>query len=289
MTYNKPTNLPTNKVAGIIESIDSMRPLPMSVSRVLTVMDESQTTAAMVANVLGLDQALAANVLLAANSVFLGFGPSCTTLKEAVMRLGFSRIRTLVLGVAAAGTMNTSLLGYSLAAGDLYNHAVATATAAQWFARSLSYPEPEEAYIAGLLHDMGKITLDKFARKDHSVMKAILLEKDMPIWQIEQKYFGIDHAEIGYLMSRKWTFPGLLSDAIRNHHHPSESTETGLLPAIINLANFYSPVDETTLKKLGMRSLAAESTEILKITPQRLETLTIQMIAYYRINFSSRQ
>jgi HD-like signal output (HDOD) protein len=155
MTDITAANIHSDIVMRIIESIDSMRPLPMSVSRVLAVLDESQTTAAMVANVLGLDQALAANVLLAANSVFLGFGPSCTTLKEAVMRLGFTRIRTLVLGVAAAGTMNKSLLGYNLAAGDLYNHAVATATAAQWFARSLSYSEPEEAYIAGLLHDMG--------------------------------------------------------------------------------------------------------------------------------------
>ncbi len=272
----------------ILESIDSMRPLPMSVSRVLSVLDESTTTAAMVANILGLDQALAANVLLAANSVFLGFGPSCTTLKEAVMRLGFTRIRTLVLGVAAAGTMNKSLLGYSLAAGELYNHAVATATAAQWFARSISYREPEEAYIAGLLHDMGKITLDKFIRKEPDVMEAILKAKNIPIWHIEKSYLGVEHAEIGYLMARKWTFPGLLCDAIRNHHNPANSTEAGILPAIINLANFFSPVDEVTLGKIGKRSLAQESCELLKITPERLESMKTQMLAYYKINFSSR-
>lgn len=262
-----------------------MRPLPMSVTRVLMVLDESQTTAAMVANILGLDQALAANVLLAANSVILGFGPSCTTLKEAVMRLGFTRIRTLVLGVAAAGTLNKSLLGYNLAAGDLYNHAVATATAAQWFARSISYPEPEEAYIAGLLHDMGKITLDKFVCRDPDMVEAILLEKTTPVWQIEQRYLGIDHAEIGYLMARKWTFPGLLSDAIRNHHRPAKSTETGILPAIINLADYFTPVDEVTLARIGKRSLAQESIELLKISTERLEALKVQMLAYYRTNF----
>jgi putative nucleotidyltransferase with HDIG domain len=284
MTDHAPSGM--NK--RIMESIDSLRPLPMSVSRVLMVLDESTTTAAMVANILGLDQALAANVLLAANSVFLGFGPSCTTLKEAVMRLGFTRIRTLVMGVAAAGTMNKSLLGYSLGAGDLYNHAVATATAAQWFARSISYREPEEAYIAGLLHDMGKITLDQFVRKEPAVMEAILMAKNIPIWQIEQSYLSVDHAEIGYLMARKWTFPGLLSDAIRNHHDPANSTEAGILPAIINLANFFSPVDEVTLGKIGRRSLAQESCEILKISSERLESMKTQMLAYYKINFGSR-
>jgi putative nucleotidyltransferase with HDIG domain len=288
MTDSKTLNRPSSKVDRIIESIDSMRPLPMSVSRVLSVLEEPKTTATTVANILGLDQALAANVLLAANSVVLGFGPSCTTLKEAVIRLGFSRIRTLVLGVAAAGTMNNSLLGYNLAAGDLYNHAVATATAAQWFARSISYPAPEEAYIAGLLHDMGKITLNKFAKQDYLMMDDMLREKKRPMWQIELIHFGIDHAETGYLMASKWTFPPLLGDAIRNHHTPGRSLGSPVLPAIVNLANYYSPVDETTLSKLGKRELALETPEILGLSLDKLETLKNQMISYYKMNFGTR-
>lgn len=288
MTLTNTSNLLSRKVGRITESIDSIRPLPMSVSRVLVILEEPTATATAVANLLGLDQALSANVLLAANSAFLGFGPSCTTLKEAVMRLGFSRIRTLVLGVAAAGTMNTSLSGYRLAAGDLYNHAVATAVAAQWFARALSYPKPEEAYITGLLHDMGKITLDKFARQDYFLMVDHLREKKLPTWQIEQNVFGIDHAEIGYLMAKKWTFPELLSDAIQNHHSPAKSSSSHELSAIINIANYYSPVDETTLRKLGKRSLAAEAASILNISESRLEELNNQMVAYFKINFSGR-
>jgi putative nucleotidyltransferase with HDIG domain len=192
------------------------------------------------------------------------------------------------LGVAAAGAMNTTLYGYRLAAGDLYNHAVATAMAAQWFARALSYPEPEEAYIAGLLHDMGKITLDKFAKQDYFLMVDYMREKKLPTWQIEQKVFGIDHAETGYLMAKKWTFPELLSDAIKNHHSPAKSSSSRVLSAIINIANYYSPVDETTLRKLGKRSLAAESASILNITESRLEELNNQMVAYFKINFGGR-
>lgn len=259
----------------------------MGVRQVLAVLDDPSTTASMVGNMLGLDQAMAANVLLAANSVFLGFGPTCTTLKEAVMRLGFGRIRSIVLGVAAAGTMNGSLMGYNLASGDLYNHAVATATAAQWFARSFDYPQPEEAYIAGLLHDMGKITLDKFVKKDYIIMEDLLQTRKTAVFQIEQKHFGVDHAEVGFLMAQKWSFPGLLGDAIRYHHKPAKSGVSPLLAAIINLANFYSPVDEITLGRMGKRVLAEETADILKCNPDKLETLNSRMLAYYKTNFGS--
>lgn len=246
--------------------------MPSSVSRVLNAISNERSNANDLGELLGLDQALAANVLQAANSAYLGYGPSCSNLTDAVMRLGFDRIKTIVLGVAASGSLSGGLPGYRLGAGELWNHSVSTAMAAQWFARNVSYPDPEDAYVAGLLHDMGKLMLDQFALADYDRLFDLVQNYGLTFFQVEQKLFGIDHAQVGSLMSRKWNFPSTLIDAIQCHHlpHKSESKE---LSAIINIANALAPLDENSLKRLGKREIHPKSMEILNLDPKRLESM----------------
>jgi putative nucleotidyltransferase with HDIG domain len=275
------------RVKKILRSIELMRPIPMVITRILRSLDEPGSSAGDVSEIIGLDQALAANVLQAANSAFLGYGPSCTTLKEAVMRLGYKRIRTLVLAVAASKGMDGSLSGYNMAAGDMWAHSVATAVAAQWFARAVDYPEPEEAYSAGLLHDIGKIVLNKFAEEEYKWVFKNKQKLNDTMYETEQKTFGVDHAYIGSLMAQKWTFPHVLIDAIQFHHNPSDGGDHKQLAAITNLANALTPVDSETLSRLGPRKVDEKTYEILKITPERVTTMNNQMVSYYKMNFGT--
>jgi putative nucleotidyltransferase with HDIG domain len=233
-----------------------------------------------------LDAALAANVLQAANSAFLGYGPSCATLKEAVMRLGYKRIRTLVLAVAASRGMESSLSGYSLAAGDMWAHSVATAVASQWFARAINYPEPEEAYAAGLLHDIGKMVLNKFAEEEYKWVFNARKNKST-VRETEIIAFGVDHAYIGSLMAQKWTFPPVLINAIQFHHNPQAAGEYQMLAAITNLANALTPVDPETLSRLGLRKIEDASYSILHLSKEQVEKMNEQMVAYYKMSFGT--
>jgi putative nucleotidyltransferase with HDIG domain len=275
------------RVKKILRSIELMRPIPMVITRILRSLDEPGSSAGYISEIIGLDQALAANVLQAANSAFLGYGPSCTTLKEAVMRLGYKRIRTLVVAVAASKGMDGSLAGYNMAAGDMWAHSVATAVAAQWFARAVDYPEPEEAYSAGLLHDIGKIVLNKFAEEEYKWVFKNKQRSSETAVEAEQKTFGVDHAYIGSLMAKKWTLPPVLVEAIQFHHDPSNGGEHRQLAAITNLANALSPVDPETLSRLGPRKVDDKTFEILKITPERVDTMNNQMVSYYKMNFGT--
>ncbi|MEI8131673.1 MAG: HDOD domain-containing protein [Leptolinea sp.] len=274
------------RVKKILRSIELMRPIPMVISRVLRSLDEPGSSAGYISEIIGLDQALAANVLQAANSAFLGYGPSCATLKDAVMRLGYKRIRTLVLAVAASKGLDGSLGGYQLAAGDMWSHSVATGVAAQWFARAINYPEPEEAYAAGLLHDIGKLVLNKFALEDKKwVFDA---QKDKSTFQeIEMLAFGVDHAYIGSLMAQKWTFPSVLVNAIQFHHNPSGAGEFQLLAAITNIANALSPVDTETLSRLGVRKIDDASYSVLRLSPEKVSAMNEQMANYHKMSFGT--
>ncbi|NPV84685.1 MAG: HDOD domain-containing protein [Anaerolineae bacterium] len=282
------SNLQTSPTANrrlqkILASIDRMRPMPTSVTRVLNALEDGKSNAGLVGELLGLDQALAANVLQAANSAYLGYGPSCTNLTDAVMRLGFGRIRTLVLGVEVSGSLTTSLPGYRLGSGELWNHSVATAVAAQWFARAVSYPNPEDAYVAGLLHDMGKLMLDQFALADYDRLFDLVKNYGLTFYQVEQKLFDVDHAQVGGLMAAKWNFPATLIDAIQHHHSPHLASTRQDLAALVNIANALCPLDAATLARLGKREISPHSLEILKINPQRLEKLRVDMYQYYRV------
>ena len=246
--------------------------MPANINRILSVLEDDDSTAIKLGGLLGLDQALTANVLQAANSAILGYGPSCTNLSDAIMRLGFDRIRTIVLGVAVSGNMTGVLPGYRLGAGELWKHSISTAITAQWFARRINFPKPEDAYVAGLLHDMGKLMLDQFALADYGRLFELVKDYDLTFYQVEQKLFGIDHAHVGGIMAYKWNFPPVLINAIQHHHSPSKA-ENDVLAALVNIANAMAPMDKEILRKMGKREIHSKTLKILKINPEELDKI----------------
>ncbi|MDP3449414.1 MAG: HDOD domain-containing protein, partial [Anaerolineaceae bacterium] len=228
-----------SKVDTIIKTVENLRPMPTSITRALRAIEDSSATSVEISEIIGLDQALSASILQSANSVSMGFSTDCSKLSEAVMRLGFKRLKGLILGIAAVGPFNQSLKGYRFGAGELWNHSIATAVSAEWIARELRYSDPEEAYTAGLLHDMGKLFLDQFVFSDYTRIVDLMLKYKLTLYMAEEQLLGIDHAKVGGLIAEKWNFPVILVDAIRYHHTPSFARSNQRLPAIVNVANSY--------------------------------------------------
>lgn len=225
------------KLDVILNSVRQLRPMPSTVTRILKEIDGENTTATKISNYIGLDQALAAMVLQMSNSVAMGYARDCATIQEAVMRIGFKRLKTILLASSAAGPLMSRLNGYRLGAGELWRHSLATAVTAEWLSRRLEFRQTEEVYASGLLHDIGKLLLDQYVLSDYSQMEIFIHQYRMPLWMVEEKLLGIDHARVGGLIAEKWQFPIELIDAIRHHHVPSLARSNHKLPAIINLAN----------------------------------------------------
>jgi putative nucleotidyltransferase with HDIG domain len=265
------------RMERILNDVRRLRPMPTIVHQILRAVDDPQSTANSICDLIRMDQALTAQVLQMANSALLGYMPTCSSISDAVMRIGFNRLRTLVIGVTTSGPLTRRLDGYNLQEGDLYRHSLAAAMAAQRIARFLRYPDPEEAYVAGLLHDMGKMILDQYMQLDYGTVTAYIHEKQVELIQVEAQMFGIDHAGVGGLMATRWNFPLLLSDAIRFHHVPSLARTKQDLASIVNIANAITPEDALSLTGMAGRYPHPEATRLLRLDSERIDKIRVEM------------
>ncbi|MBN1267479.1 MAG: HDOD domain-containing protein [Anaerolineales bacterium] len=267
----------------IFEAARRLKPMPNSVTRVLRAVEDPETSIGNIANFISMDQVLTAEVLKVANSALLGYGRTCGSINEAAVRLGMKRIKLITLGVGAADSMSGSLRGYSLGGGDMMRHAVSTGTIALWLAQALIVPNPDEVYVAGLLHDIGKLLLDQYLLKDREHLMKLLQTSKQPLWEIEERLFSIHHAEAGGLIAKHWRFPLSLVDAIESHHRPDQAKKDHTISAVVNLANAFSPNDSVRSDFLEGRFVHESSLEILNLNPEMLENLKKECNAAMKI------
>ncbi|PKO15773.1 MAG: hypothetical protein CVU39_09625 [Chloroflexi bacterium HGW-Chloroflexi-10] len=259
------------RVDTILQTVDQLRPMPSNVTRLLRELENPGVTAGVISDHIGLDQALAALIMQMANSALLGYGRTCTSINDAVVRLGFKRIKSIVMASAATGSMNGSLRGYRLGAGQLWNHSLAVAVSAEWVAQVVRYPNPEEAYVVGLLHDMGKLLLDQYVLSDYTKIVDYMHRYQISLWQVEEKLIGIDHATVGGLMAERWQFPMTMIDGIRYHHNPSGARNNPSLAAVVNMANAFATRHNMGIPDLHVKSIHPHSIQILRVDPDKLD------------------
>lgn len=194
-------------------------------------------------------QKLAAKVLSIANSAAYGLESTITSLKRAISVLGFREVRTLVVMVGAVSAIKGVKLPKSFDATELWKHHLKTATIAKTLAACLrdmaGMPgakaedrleiAPDEAYAAGLLHDIGKVFLAGSRPKIWEAIEAMRLETGLSFTEAENEYWGMDHALVGAQVLHHWKLPLLLTDPINWHHAPalapSLAAESRLLAA----------------------------------------------------------
>jgi putative nucleotidyltransferase with HDIG domain len=183
------------------------------------------------------DQSLTAKVLKLSNSSFYGRAREVKTLKEAIVILGFMTLHSLVIATSTQSLYQKSLDdGIS---GKLWEHAFAVAIASRMIAQSTGHIGVEEAFIAGLLHDIGKLVLTQKMPVEYRRIVSQVESSSGRFDEIEMETFGFDHAVVGAQLLQKWSFPEELSEAVHCHHRPADDDERpSSLAHIISLGNF---------------------------------------------------
>jgi putative nucleotidyltransferase with HDIG domain len=187
--------------------------------------------------IISVDQALSARILKIANSAMYYCQREINTLNMAMSRIGFASLRSIVLAVSTKDVYKTFGEHEKL----LWEHAVGVSIASQTVAQAVGGFKPDEIFIGGLMHDIGKTLLNnKDPRKYGQVFKKVY-EGGKTFTEAEQEIYGFTHAEVGSLLIKKWNLPETLTDVIRIHHvlDPQDQIPQTALrtAAVINLAD----------------------------------------------------
>ncbi|NOZ87062.1 MAG: HDOD domain-containing protein [Deltaproteobacteria bacterium] len=192
------------------------------VAGILDIIDNPAANVRALKEIIAIDPPLTAKVLKVANSAYFGSRKTISEIDQAVIWIGFDALKEIVLSqkVCEIFEQGHEVEGYSRA--SLWKHSVAVALLGKMIFRREFGERGENAYAAGLLHDIGLIVEDQLMPyKFREVLQVSKKERKNLIW-VEKKVLGFEHAEVGGVISEKWDFPDELSMSITYHHKPDK-------------------------------------------------------------------
>jgi putative nucleotidyltransferase with HDIG domain len=180
------------------------------------------------------------------------------SIDQAIVMLGGRLVGQLILSSAMEHFFSGCHLGYSMSKGGLYHHAVSTAIVSEQISRLTHKCEPDVAYTAGLLHDIGKVLLDQYVASALPLFYRKVFAEGEELLDVERSQLGVSHTEAGARLAELWRFPLSLQDVIAHHTHPEFAQHDKMLTHLVYLANvLVSRFDAGyELDRLGTDSLA---------------------------------
>lgn len=213
--------------AKLAATIGDLPSLPHVVMQIIRLVEDPTTSAAQVGQAIGNDQALASKVLRLANSAYYGFPYQIATVAHATVILGFRAVKTLVLSAFASAWFDEK--GDAIDRQALWKHSVGCAVAARLLAPRTGWADAEEAFTAGLLHDIGRVMLDRYAHRQLRQAVELSQSGETPLREAELSVFGFTHSELGQWVMERWKLPMTLCVAIGHHHNPQSAPAHALL------------------------------------------------------------
>ena len=227
------------KDAGrLVRGVTDLPPVPLVASRVMALVQERRTTADSLARVVSTDQALTGKLIRMSNSAELAFGRRCSTVKEAVHLLGFLQVRQVAVASSLMGLFDGTLPNETWFDADLFwAHSLTVAVAAEMLAKSTGKAKPDDAFTAGILHDIGRLVIRRALPAEFRAAGEMALESGIPIHEAELTTTGYSHERVGRALARQWQFPSPLVTAIATHHDESLTVDEHGLRGIVAVAD----------------------------------------------------
>jgi putative nucleotidyltransferase with HDIG domain len=228
---------PCDDLRQLIMTTRDLPAMPHVASKVLELSSDPNTSALKLQQVISDDQAMAARILKIANSAMYACSRKIKTLTEAIVMLGFNSIRSLVVTSAARNLYTSNGVRMGLKERLLWEHSIGVACASRLLVQNDSPHLAEEAFLAGLMHDIGKLVLNQQAAERFDEIVQTVYNENSRFAQTERALLGFDHAEVGALLVNKWKLSPMLELIIATHHRPETFTADNPLLLYLDLAN----------------------------------------------------
>ena len=204
-----------------LESIEELPMLSAVAVHINSMLQDMDTSADELANVIEKDPAIVAKLLKLTNSSFFGFSSKVSNTAHAIVILGFNTVLNAVLSMAvidALGAGHDKRSGLDMS--EFWNHAVAVAVVSRYLSRSLGGHRHENAFTAGIIHDIGKIVMAQYFKERFLALMDCVRAEGITFRTAEKRLFAMGHDAMGAFLSRRWHLPDDLSAAIAQHPSP---------------------------------------------------------------------
>ncbi len=271
------------RILELIGGIDSLPTLPHVASQIMDMAMSSGSSIRNIAEILSKDPSLASKVLKVANSAFYGLKQQVNSLELALVVLGMHEINHLVLSVSVFSAFADKEDKTGFSREKFWEHSAACGHFARILCKKLKETTlGGEAFVGGLLHDIGKIVLDEFSHDTFIGILQEAQEKNTGVYEIETEKLGFSHADIGAVLAEKWNLPPSVVDVIQNHHEPLNATNSPFLVAVVRIADLFCKAKEIGFGCDRKPFILEEdiSWEIIQKTKPELKNLDIEKFTY---------
>jgi putative nucleotidyltransferase with HDIG domain len=233
-----------SQVYSKIERESRLLTMPEVLAQVLQATDDPNAGIREIAQVVSRDFALTGKILKVANSSFYGRASEVSSIVDAVNVLGTRTVKAIALSVSVYDFC--SRLKTQLDMKDFWRHSLEIAILAEHMAKKLKYKSPEEAFVIGLITDIGIPILDAaYPSEYQQVWQHIQKGKD--ILKVEESFLGTNHARVGAFLFTKWSFPKSIVDCVEEHHQPFSPSQIVEMPKVHKIVHLASRIGKFSM------------------------------------------
>ncbi len=225
-----------NRLRLIVSRTTELTPLKAVATKAISLAEDERTAAMDLATVISSDQALTAKLLRLSNSAYYGYARRISNVREAVILLGMRTVRSVAIASAIIDALKVPE-DRDFDQDLFWAHSVCTGLAAEAIARETRVARPEDAFTAGVLHDVGKLAMILTEPELFAEVVDLVTTEGLRYHEAETAVFGVSHEIVGYRLAQRWKFPEPLVEAIRAHHPEKGVSRVESLADIVAAAN----------------------------------------------------
>ena len=227
-------------VKGQVIKLDKLSCSPRIAIQIMNFLENPNPSITNLAQWISLDQILTARLLKLANSHHYGVSGQISTLNLAIITVGLQALKDLLTGITVIDQFSDA--GYVLSEKEpvLYSHSATVGEGARQLSSLVGYPTSGEAFVAGLMHDLGHQVLAQEYPENFAIISRHARTQGIPRYQAEREILGYHHGDVGSWLARSWNFPPIIVSVIEHHHKPEKAIEHQDIVRLIHLANLLS-------------------------------------------------
>ena len=272
-------------VSSAIGGISHIATLPQVTLQIIKMVEDPKSTASDLHEVISGDPALSSRILKVVNSSFYGLPGQIASINRAIVLLGLNAVKNIAIAASLSKLFRGGDLTPRFSAERLWEHSNATAAASKVIADSLKMGLGDEAFLAGLMHDIGiMVMMQSDRQKLIEVVESLGVnaagEPLLDMLEVEETVFGANHCHFGEGLCKKWKFPRCLELVTAHHHKPlAADRDSRTLPCVVYLADRLVGELGDKPYRLDLKSLEIDEgvLEVLKIDRDRLESLRTRL------------